>query len=99
MDAYLCLLHLTAAFVLEPVFNTLAIAAFFQFVLFAIFEMRLVLMVWRAQGSGGNSSGVHGTWWLNFVTGLGSRRELSMLYLRFYGVLLAGEFGFHHCTV
>ena len=51
--------------------------SFFEFVLFAIFEMRYMLLVWRAQR--GNSLDPWDT-----------RRELSILYTRFYGVLLFG---------
>ncbi len=69
MDAYLCLLHLTAALVLEPLFNAFALAAFFQFVVFAVFEMRLLLLVWRAQRP-----------WLSDAWA--ARRELSLLYSR-----------------
>jgi hypothetical protein len=39
MDAYLCLLHLTAGIVVEALFNAFATAAFFEFVMFAVFEM------------------------------------------------------------
>ena len=77
MDAYLCLLHLTAGIVVEPLFNAFAMVAFFEFVLFAIFEMRFMLLVWRAQRGQSNDP------W-------DTRRELSMLYTRFYGVLLGG---------
>ena len=77
MDAYLCLLHLTAGIVVEPLFNAFAMVSFFEFVLFAIFEMRYMLLIWRAQR--GQSNDIWDT-----------RRELSILYTRFYGVLLAG---------
>ncbi|CAD7699222.1 unnamed protein product [Ostreobium quekettii] len=77
MDAYLCLLHLTAGIVLDPLFNTFAMVSFFEFILFAIFEMRYMLLVWRAQR--GNS-----------LDPFDMRRELSMLYTRFYGALLLG---------
>ena len=33
----------------EPLFNAFATAAFFEFVIFAIFEMRWLLMAWRAR--------------------------------------------------
>lgn len=79
MDAYLCLLHLTAALVVEPLFNAFATAAFFEFVIFAIFEMRYILLIWRAQ-----RPHLTDTW--------STRRELSLLYTRFYGVLLLGIF-------
>lgn len=48
LDAYLCLMHLTAALVLEPLFYALLTAAAFLFSLFAVFQMRLLLLVWRA---------------------------------------------------
>eukprot|EP00210_Caulerpa_lentillifera_P001962 g1883.t1 len=77
MDACLCLLHLTAGIMVEPLFNAFAMVAFFEFVLFAIFEMRYMLLIWRAQR--GQTLEVWDT-----------RRELSILYMRFYGVLLSG---------
>lgn len=33
----------------EPLFNAFATAAFFEFVTFAIFEMRYLLSIWRAR--------------------------------------------------
>ena len=87
MDAYLCLLHLTAALVLETLFNAFATAAFFEFVIFAIFEMRFLLLVWRAQRPGGLSD-------VN-----AARRDLGVLYMRFYGALLGGIFLAYHLQV
>jgi len=75
MDAYLCLLHLTAGIVVEALFNAFATAAFFEFIIFAVFEMRYLLAIWRARRSG-------------FSDPISARRELSMLYTRFYGALL-----------
>ena len=34
---------------MEPLFNAFATAAFFEFVTFAIFEMRWLLLAWRAR--------------------------------------------------
>ncbi len=48
LDAYLCLLHLTAGIFVEALFNTFATAAFFKFVIFSIFEMRYLLIIWKA---------------------------------------------------
>ncbi|XP_047334596.1 transmembrane E3 ubiquitin-protein ligase FLY2-like [Impatiens glandulifera] len=79
MDAYLCLLHLTAGILVESLFNAFATAAFFKFVVFSIFEMRYLLAIWKA-GRPMNS----GEGWEAM------RRELSVLYSRFYGVLLGG---------
>ncbi|EPS63571.1 hypothetical protein M569_11212, partial [Genlisea aurea] len=80
MDAYLCLLHLTAGILIESLFNAFATAAFFKFVVFSIFEMRYLLAIWKAhrpQMNGGDN-------WDSM------RRELSVLYTRFYGTLLCG---------
>lgn len=69
----------TAGIVVEDVFNAFAVAAFFEFVVFAIFEMRYLLLVWRARRA-------------NALDPWAAQRELSVLYARFYGVLLAGVF-------
>lgn len=68
-----------AGIVVEDVFNAFAVAAFFEFVVFAIFEMRYLLLVWRARRA-------------NSLDAWAAQRELSVLYARFYGVLLAGVF-------
>jgi hypothetical protein len=36
---------------IEPLFNNFATVAFFEFIVFAIFEMRFLLTVWRARRS------------------------------------------------
>ncbi|KAJ4976175.1 hypothetical protein NE237_001281 [Protea cynaroides] len=79
MDAYLCLLHLTAGILVESLFNAFATAAFFKFVVFSIFEMRYLLAIWKASRPMSNGDG-----WETV------RRELSVLYSRFYGILLGG---------
>ncbi|XP_057487820.1 transmembrane E3 ubiquitin-protein ligase FLY1-like [Actinidia eriantha] len=79
MDAYLCLLHLTAGILVESLFNAFATAAFFKFVVFSIFEMRYLLAIWKASRSMNNGEGWEAM-----------RRELSVLYSRFYGILLGG---------
>ncbi|KAG6419497.1 hypothetical protein SASPL_121719 [Salvia splendens] len=79
MDAYLCLLHLTAGILVESLFNAFATAAFFKFVVFSIFEMRYLLAIWKA-----NRPSTNGENWETM------RRELSVLYSRFYGILLGG---------
>ncbi|XP_038982021.1 transmembrane E3 ubiquitin-protein ligase FLY1-like isoform X2 [Phoenix dactylifera] len=79
MDAYLCLLHLTAGILVESLFNAFATAAFFKFVVFSIFEMRYLLAIWKANRPMNNGEG-----WETM------RRELSVLYSRFYGILLGG---------
>jgi hypothetical protein len=79
MDAYLCLLHLTAGILVESLFNAFATAAFFKFVVFSIFEMRYLLAIWKATRPSNSGEG-----WETM------RRELSFLYSRFYGILLGG---------
>ncbi|KAM1114248.1 transmembrane E3 ubiquitin-protein ligase FLY2-like isoform X1 [Malus sylvestris] len=79
MDSYLCLLHLTAGILVESLFNAFATAAFFKFVVFSIFEMRYLLAIWKASRPTNNGEG-----WETM------RRELSVLYSRFYGILLGG---------
>eukprot|EP01025_Chloroclados_australasicus_P064017 TRINITY_DN849_c0_g1_i1.p1 TRINITY_DN849_c0_g1~~TRINITY_DN849_c0_g1_i1.p1 ORF type:complete len:617 (-),score=27.18 TRINITY_DN849_c0_g1_i1:841-2691(-) len=77
IDAYLCLVHFTAGILIEQLFNAFSVAALCEFVIFAIFELRYLLMIWKARrGSAADS------WQL--------RNELSMLYARFYGALLGG---------
>ena len=41
----------TAGIMVEPLFNNFATVAFFEFIVFAIFEMRFLLTVWRARRS------------------------------------------------
>ncbi|KAG9439249.1 hypothetical protein H6P81_019414 [Aristolochia fimbriata] len=79
MDAYLCLLHLTVGILVESLFNAFATAAFFKFVVFSIFEMRYLLAIWKASRPLSTGEG-----WETM------RRELSVLYSRFYGILLGG---------
>lgn len=79
MDAYLCLLHLTAGILVESLFNAFATAAFFKFVVFSIFEMRYLLAIWKANRPMNSGEGWEAM-----------RRELSILYSRFYGILLGG---------
>eukprot|EP01028_Stygiella_incarcerata_P014164 TRINITY_DN9137_c0_g1_i1.p1 TRINITY_DN9137_c0_g1~~TRINITY_DN9137_c0_g1_i1.p1 ORF type:complete len:501 (-),score=119.82 TRINITY_DN9137_c0_g1_i1:70-1572(-) len=76
LDSYLCLFHLTTSMIMEPLFYAFVGVAFFQFVLFSVFELRLALLVWRAQRGNGVAGGI--------------RRELAALYTRFYGIMFVG---------
>jgi len=52
----------------------------FKFIIFSIFEMRYLLLIWKSRRPQAFSEG-----------GMeGTRRELSMLYARFYAFLLSG---------
>jgi hypothetical protein len=79
IDSYTCLLHLTGGIVLQPLFTAFATVAFFKLVIFSIFEMRYLLLIWKARRPQGFNLG-----W-NAV-----RRELTILYSRFYCTLLVG---------
>ena len=68
--------HLTTGIVVEALFNAFATAAFFKFMIFSIFEMRYLLIIWKARRPQGFQEG-----WNSM------RRELSMLYSRFYGLI------------
>lgn len=80
-DSYLCLGHLTMGIAVQALFNAFATAAFFKFICFSIFLMRWMLLIWKARRPSGFSEGWEAM-----------RRELSMLYSRFYGSLLLGIF-------
>lgn len=80
-DSYLCLGHLTLGIAVQALFNAFATAAFFKFICFSIFLMRWMLLIWKARRPSGFSEGWEAM-----------RRELSMLYSRFYGSLLLGLF-------
>eukprot|EP01102_Stenamoeba_stenopodia_P007564 TRINITY_DN2120_c0_g1_i1.p1 TRINITY_DN2120_c0_g1~~TRINITY_DN2120_c0_g1_i1.p1 ORF type:complete len:591 (-),score=58.73 TRINITY_DN2120_c0_g1_i1:77-1849(-) len=79
MDAYICLVHLTTGIVVETVFNAFATAAFFKFITFSVFEMRYLLLIWKARRPQSFSDGY-----------ISMRRELSLLYARFYASLMGG---------
>lgn len=78
LDAYICLSHLTGGLVVDALFNAFATVAFFKFVMFSIFEMRFMLSIWKARRPS------------NFETWNSTRRELNILYSRFYVCMLAG---------
>ena len=64
---------------MEPLFTAFATAAFFEFALFAVFELRYLLHAWRARRAGA-------------LDPWSAQRELSWLYAQFYGWLLGGIF-------
>lgn len=74
-DAFLCLMHLTLAIIVGPLFNSFATLACVQFCLFGIFELRMMLLTWRAR-----RRGLVDPWVL--------QRELTSLYARFYAAVL-----------
>jgi hypothetical protein len=81
LDSYQCLLHLTAGIVADALFHVFSLTAFLQFSLFSVFEMRVMLHIWKARRPNGEQN------WLEI------RRDLSNLYSRFYGGFLLGFLG------
>lgn len=62
--------------------------AFVKLIIFSVFEMRYLLIIWKARRPQGFSEG-----WLTL------RRELTTLYSRFYLSLLAGLCLFYNFSV
>ncbi len=81
MDSYICLIHLLAGIMWEALFNSFATISFTKLMLFSILEMRLMLMIWKARRADAFNAG-----WEEM------RRQLSILYARFYGALIIGLF-------
>ncbi|GMF21728.1 unnamed protein product [Phytophthora fragariaefolia] len=88
VDSYLCLGHLTVGIVAQNVFAAFASVAFVKLIIFSVFEMRYLLIIWKARRPQGFSEG-----WLTL------RRELTTLYSRFYLSLLAGLCIFYNFSV
>ncbi|KAJ3446552.1 dsc e3 ubiquitin ligase complex subunit [Anaeramoeba flamelloides] len=80
VDGYIFCIHLTIGMQYETYVKIFAIIAFFNFMLFSIFELRYLLFIWKSNSPE------------NFSTTEGSRREISKLYFRFYFAMLFGFF-------
>ncbi|ORX62922.1 hypothetical protein DM01DRAFT_1297822 [Hesseltinella vesiculosa] len=92
MDGYICLIHLTTGVVMENVFLPFASAAFFSFILVAIFGMRYLLVIRRIQRPEANRSqaqqdGQPSTFFTTYMD-----------FNRLYYVLLFGLFIFFKST-
>lgn len=86
LDSYQCLMHLTAGIIVETLFHSFSTAAFFQFTLFSVFEMRVLLQIWKSRRPNSEQN------WLEI------RRDLSALYSRFYGGFLLGFVIMYWCA-
>ena len=86
LDSYQCLMHLTAGIIVETLFHSFSTAAFFQFTLFSVFEMRVLLQIWKSRRPNTEQT------WLEI------RRDLSSLYSRFYGGFLLGFMVMYWCA-
>jgi hypothetical protein len=69
-DAVLAMVHVTVAVANDALFNAFVSAAFFQFCLYHLFEMRFILMIHRARNENDSYFEI--------------RRELSALYVKLY---------------
>lgn len=79
MDAYDSFMHLSLTASYQYMFNTFALISLFKFVLFALLEVRYLLIIWRCRHR------------LIFEAGWDEvRRHLSRVYLLFYGALVVG---------
>ncbi|CCI43701.1 unnamed protein product [Albugo candida] len=85
LDSYLCLAHLTVGIIAQNVFTAFASVAFIKLIIFSVFEMRYLLVIWKARRPQGFSEG-----WIIL------RRELTTLYSRFYLSLLLGLVAFYN---
>ncbi|KAK2370646.1 RING/U-box superfamily protein [Trifolium repens] len=82
MDAHFTLLHLTTGMIVESMLIVFAMAAFFKFVLFSVFETRYLVVIWKA----GNRSSINGEGYE--ATRHELWRELSLIHSCLYGTLL-----------
>ncbi len=79
LDAVLCLGHFSVGFSAEPLFNTFGTIGFLKLISFSIFELRIVLMIWKSRRPDLFSQG-----WVIV------RQEVSKVYSHFYCTLLIG---------
>ena len=70
---------MSAGMMVDSLFNAMATAAFFEFVIFAVFEMRYMLNIWKSRQG-------------NLLDSRAQQRELLGLYGRFYFALLCSIF-------
>ena len=87
LDSYQCLMHLTAGDNRGDSLPSFSMAAFFQFTLFSVFEMRVLLQIWKSRRPNSEQN------WLEIPAG-----TLSALYSRFYGGFLLGFVIMYWCT-
>ncbi len=85
IDAGICISHMMIAIASDSIFQAFSLLAFLKLVVFSIFELRLLLMVWKARRPAAFNDG--------FVV---MRRELGKIYSRFYcSLILFVAFVYH----
>ncbi|KAJ1936339.1 hypothetical protein FBU59_005086, partial [Linderina macrospora] len=81
LDSYLCMLHLTGGAFYNEIYLAFSGVSFMTFALLTMFDMRYLAMIWHVQRpEAGNANTQEG------------RRELWLIYFRFYVVLVIGLF-------
>mmetsp|Transcript_19491 Transcript_19491/g.74795 ORF Transcript_19491/g.74795 Transcript_19491/m.74795 type:complete len:559 (+) Transcript_19491:123-1799(+) len=79
IDSYICLFHLSIGIFIEATLNAFITASFFKFVIFSVFEMRYLLLIWKARRP------------LQADTPWDAmRQQLRVLYTRIYIALIGG---------
>ena len=85
LDAGICISHMMVAIASDSIFQSFSLLAFLKLVVFSIFELRLLLMVWKARRPTAFNEG--------FIV---MRRELGKIYSRFYcSLILFVAFVYH----
>lgn len=79
LDSYLCLFHVTTGILIDSIFSAFVTAAFFKFIIFSVFELRYLLLIFKARNPRAFQEG----WDV-------MRQALSSFYTRFYASLLIG---------
>ena len=79
LDAVVCLSHMFVSLTSDAIFQSFSLVAFLKLVVFSIFELRIVLMIWKARRPAIFNDG--------FVM---MRRELGKIYSRFYCSVIMG---------
>jgi hypothetical protein len=79
LDCYLGFAHLIAAVAVDRLFFWFVFSAMSLFVAFSVFEMRILLMIWKARRADTFNQGWNA-----------QRDEMSKLFVRFYGAMSVG---------
>ena len=88
LDAVVCLSHMFVSLTSDAIFQSFSLVAFLKLVVFSIFELRIVLMIWKARRPAIFNDG--------FVM---MRRELGKIYSRFYCSVIMGVALVYHMWI
>jgi hypothetical protein len=74
-DAFICLTHLYLALSIESMFHFFIMPTFWYFILFSIFELKLLILIWRAR------------YYDRYQTNEQIRRGLVIFYVKLYAAM------------